>query len=845
MELVALLSQDNAPPAPITGPPGLTPAQIAMRQRMLAMQARRMGVANPAATGQVQGVRRGPSIRLCIWRLGSAPSSVWDVTIQPPPPPAPLPRDAVESVSVLGLCWSPDGERLAVRISITRVVHNTPQHGTALLTYSVFDGAVLHTLYTPCSDAPLHCAMQWIPLPNCSPKSQALDMLAHLAPLMPIQDFSGEKSRWVGSTQRHKPAGEPPSADRVHGKGVLASVPVFLANDEPISLLLCAEDCMLHAWLNGSVPLASTHTSHRILSVAASEGHASVLVDASRHTTTFLQIEHIPLPWDAATVHLARLSTAFSTCLAHALDAAFYASHAWTSYVRPRASEWHDYWDDLARKHGVDIVMEWMTLLTTAHASPACEQLLAQLTEGTMIAMETDMKRGLKWIRRLASTGIVPACERMLIVLNEWHGCTAWSTRYPPGSSQLAPLMKNIQSCHGVALALHEQVERELLALDEFYKWWRMEQDRQERLKCGDISPAVVVHHDTLSVLELCQRGFIAPELDVLLGVPSTPTASVHGSSGASAANASSNNGDVDEDESQSNVHANMEPLFQLPTVSYESEAGIGFDPCIPAAHSLATVEEALAWLDTDPPLCATHPTDDQWRYVFHSPMLFPGPASTCRPRALPGDACTLLERFEHVGAEAARIMSEALMHTNVESRPCGDAWSVPSTLLQRDDALRSVPSDSPSSIVAHSQRPVTRACARSARAHVHMYICESQVCTAHVNLSSMSCCVQTTQVPLPHRVLDGAVTPQHVHLLYQASRDDEETTRVGVWHLTDAAAASTAVPATTTPLSWPPSHATTKSYGSSVAASARGTSFVVSMDRRTLSTYKPPVHMC
>ena len=184
-------------------------------------------------------------------------------------------------------------------------------------------------------------------------------------------------------------------------------------------------------------------------------------------------------------------------------------------------------------------------------------------------------------------------------------------------------------------------------------------------------------------------------------------------------------------------------------------------------------------------------------------------------------------------------------MHTNVESRPCGDAWSVPSTLLQRDDALRSVPSDSPSSIVAHSQRPVTRACARSARAHVHMYICESQVCTAHVNLSSMSCCVQTTQVPLPHRVLDGAVTPQHVHLLYQASRDDEETTRVGVWHLTDAAAASTAVPATTTPLSWPPSHATTKSYGSSVAASARGTSFVVSMDRRTLSTYKPPVHMC
>lgn len=110
MDVVAFLCCDRAPPAAASAPPGLTPAQLAMRQRMLAIQARRMGVANPAAATGAQQVRRGPALRLVVWRMVHAPSCVWDVPIEPPR--VGLPRDAAEGVSVLGLCWSPDGTLL-------------------------------------------------------------------------------------------------------------------------------------------------------------------------------------------------------------------------------------------------------------------------------------------------------------------------------------------------------------------------------------------------------------------------------------------------------------------------------------------------------------------------------------------------------------------------------------------------------------------------------------------------------------------------------------------------------------------------------------------------------------
>lgn len=92
--------------------------------------------------------------------------------------------------------------------------------------------------------------------------------------------------------------------------------------------------------------------------------------------------------------------------------------------------------------------------------------------------MEQDARRGLKLIRRYAGTTLVPACEHMLILLQELQGCAQWPERFASFLGQadveLAQLVGDVQTCHAVAIALQEQTERELLALDEFYKWWRM-----------------------------------------------------------------------------------------------------------------------------------------------------------------------------------------------------------------------------------------------------------------------------------------------------------------------------------------------------------------------------------
>lgn len=113
MDLLALVSHDEAPAPAASGPPGLTPAQIAMRQRMLAMQARRMGVANPMAPGagrDASSLRRGSSLRMVVWRMSDTPSRVWDVVLEPvPTASSDERRSGWESMSVLSLVWSPDG----------------------------------------------------------------------------------------------------------------------------------------------------------------------------------------------------------------------------------------------------------------------------------------------------------------------------------------------------------------------------------------------------------------------------------------------------------------------------------------------------------------------------------------------------------------------------------------------------------------------------------------------------------------------------------------------------------------------------------------------------------------
>ncbi|WFD22681.1 hypothetical protein MEQU1_001356 [Malassezia equina] len=788
MDLVAFLCCDRAPPAAANAPPGLTPAQLAMRQRMLAIQARRMGVANPAAATGAQQVRCGPALKLVVWRMVQAPSCVWDVTIKPPR--IGLPRDAAEGVTVLGLCWSPD----AVRLGLTHTAGEHTQHALALLVYSVYDGAVLHTHHTLCDHAVHASAMQWIAIEAPSVPSQALHMLEKMPPLAPLPSVLDDKAGYIGAAQhRAKPSEPLPSQGVLKGTGTLAHIPSLSKTDpaSSLSLLVCADDrgC-LAVWLDGTVPLHAPQLppDWDVLSMAASPHDASALLAHGAD----VQVHHLPLAWDEGHVHLARLSTAVRACLAHAMDAASLATQAWQRLVRPRCDEWRAHWEDTATRHGVDLVHEWMALVVGGRASPACEHLLVHLTEGTTMAMETDAKRGLKHMRRLAATAMLPACERLLVLLTELLGCARWPTRFPGiDEARVQALQCEVQTCHAVTLSLQEHSERELLALDEFYKWFRMEQDRQERLKLGEEAPRVVTYHDTLTVLEYLQRGFFSPALDALLGP------------GASAPPPAA---DLSDDS-----HAARAPLWDTASVAYETET--------PAqdADALAAVEAALAWLDR--PLAPPAPSETQWQGVHGPASLLAGPAHAYVPPTLPGDAATLLSRLERVSDMLGELLRDALAQARPMTVQTHGGLSLPDGVLVRDLTVRSIPRPAPLSIAEGQARPLVRAAAHDGQ-HVHTWMSEAHVVSVHVAVGTTPSVVAPVLLPVPARVHDVALVRGHLHVLY----DEGTSTAVGSLGPTQA------------PM-WPPTDtASLAPDAQSLAVFAHGTRVVLGKDQRTVT---------
>ncbi|WFD19082.1 hypothetical protein MCAP1_001302 [Malassezia caprae] len=785
MDVVAFLCCDRAPPAAANAPPGLTPAQLAMRQRMLAIQARRMGVANPAAATGAQQVRRGPALKLLVWRMVHAPSCVWDVPIEPPR--TGIPRDAAEGVAVLGLCWSPDGERLAVRLALTHTADEHTQHAVALLVYSVYDGAVLHTHHTPCDAVPQHSALQWIALGAPAVPSQALDMLAQLPPLAPLPSPLDDKGSWIGAAQhRARPSELRPSEGMAKGTGVLAQVPA-LAHTSALSLLVCADDPgRLGLWLDGTVPLHAPELPPGMLSLAATAHDASLLL--AEHGT--LRIHHMPLGWDDALVHLARLSTAARASLAHGMDAAFLATQAYQRLVRPRCDEWRAHWDDTAARHGVDLVHEWMALVLGGRASPACEHLLVHLTEGTTLAMETDTKRSLKSLRRLAATGVRPACERLLVLLTELLGCARSPALYPGmDEACVCSLQRQVQTCHAIALAIEEHAERELVALDEFYKWFRMEQDRQERLKLEEEPPRVVTYHDTLTVLEYLQRGFHAPALDAMLGAGAAPPPAA----------------DTSDDS-----HVAMAPLWETVPVAYESA------PPARDADAAAAVDAALAWLDE--PSMPPSPSAAQWRGVHGPAALLAGPAHTFRPPTLPGDATTLPTRLEALGDALGTLLRGALAHKRAGSAHTHEVMALPDGLRLRDDTVRSVPRPAPPTMTDGALRPLARATVQDGH-HVHTLVSDAHIHSVHVALGAPPGAVAPVTLAVPARVHDLVLVQGHMHVLYE--------------HDTDTAVGSLGPPHAPV---WPPNGASAAHGSGSLAAFAHGTRVLLGHDRRTVT---------
>ncbi|WFD37032.1 hypothetical protein MCUN1_003924 [Malassezia cuniculi] len=669
MDLVALLCRDNAPAR--TGPPGLTPAQLAMRQRMLAIQARRMGNAHAAASPS--GIERGPALKLALWRTGSSDAALWEVPIIPPQFDSDAPQRAgtKEAVAVTSLVWSPDGERLAVTLDAVRS-EKEKTHAATLLIFSIYDGAVLHTRQINASLDP--CTALWLPYHHDHVPSQALDMLKALAPLAVVGDVAPAETR--PGARPLAPAAERPSAHIPKGKGALSHVPTLpmdpaslgwvrrtaLATSRAFpqakSLLLVADaDGRIHILLDGTIGLGSTSAAGSLVGG-----------DACRVCLVGRAITALELPLESnAIITLAQLSTALHAHLAYASDAAFGARAAWLGIARPKAAEWRQHIHSVSKRHASDVRAELMMILMTGCTAPASEQLLLHnMTEGITLSMERDARHGLKTIRRLAGTGLLPACERILILLQELRGCALWAERFPglePYLDSICSIERAVQTCIAVAFALVEHAEMELLALDEFFKWWRMEQDRQEKIKLGDDAPRTVPCHDTLTVLEFLQRGFISPQLDALLGRPDPPP--------KRPADESDDSDNDEPDESVWEIH------YQDSTEEQEISA-------------VDAAEESLAWLSSKKH--GAQPTPEQVLGVYSQKALFvPSSSDYIGEEMLPGDKSTILQRLERVARSLAAVLEPAFEHAIVGAA----ASTVTTDLLDTrssDCAMRSAP---------------------------------------------------------------------------------------------------------------------------------------------------------
>ena len=93
---------------------GGTALMLGMRQRMLAFQARRLGVANPAAGEngrEKMEPERGDALNLALWRIGANSSMVWEVAVTPPSGlfVGVAEYGLKESIAIGAMHWSPDG----------------------------------------------------------------------------------------------------------------------------------------------------------------------------------------------------------------------------------------------------------------------------------------------------------------------------------------------------------------------------------------------------------------------------------------------------------------------------------------------------------------------------------------------------------------------------------------------------------------------------------------------------------------------------------------------------------------------------------------------------------------
>ncbi|GAC77287.1 hypothetical protein PANT_25c00067 [Moesziomyces antarcticus T-34] len=265
MDLVLLILKDVAAasasvaPAP---PPGMSAAQFALVQRMLAARQRGANAASAQGGGAMEP-KRGPQINLVLWRMGDDSTIVWSSPLSfeklmDPSPASPLQEH--EDLLLHDIVWSPTGDRLALLATLTRsplASSSTakPRTSTFLPTYSVQDGTLLSTVqlhHAHASGAPM--SIQWLDA-EFAADGDAVDgsaeaLLAKLPPLpqLPPADTFASTSA-TGNLMPHQlrmmqmagkkppPSFQYPSQLALQGRGPLSAIPALARSNADLGLL--------------------------------------------------------------------------------------------------------------------------------------------------------------------------------------------------------------------------------------------------------------------------------------------------------------------------------------------------------------------------------------------------------------------------------------------------------------------------------------------------------------------------------------------------------------------------------------------------------------------------------
>ncbi|CDR99258.1 uncharacterized protein SPSC_02134 [Sporisorium scitamineum] len=328
MDLVLLILKDAASqsaPAP-TAPPGMSAAQFALVQRMLA--ARQRGAQASAAQG-APDPKRGPQIHLVLWRMGDESSAVWSVPLNfdkvmdLAPNALGASQQEHEDIHLHDLAWSPKGDRVAVLASVKRSpVASTSTTSwrvtTFLRTYSVQDGRLLSTVpvhswnhtsnssNTNADNFAQPMTATWLDVDfgvaNDAVDGSSESILTKFSPLPPLptaETFASaggtgnlmpHQLRMMQMSGRKPPPNfQFPSHLAVQGRGSLASIPHLAKADTDLRLLE-GGDTALALDPDRALPLSPETV---VLVSRAATARANLILDGQINIGS-LQLQHTP-----------------------------------------------------------------------------------------------------------------------------------------------------------------------------------------------------------------------------------------------------------------------------------------------------------------------------------------------------------------------------------------------------------------------------------------------------------------------------------------------------------------------------------------------------------------------